>query len=201
MKFIVSAVAASVLALCGAAQAAVTGALGGNGGPVLSLTAAGLNGGSVATLSGGTTYINDMPFADIPKGTVSEFLAVGPQAGQPATLSFTAPVTFLSFLWGSPDLYNMLTVNSTGSSQLFTASTLGFSVTDGNQSFSQYVQFTAAPGSVITSLVFNNAPAQDAFEVANFSVTPVPEASSFALLIGGLGAIGVVARRRRAARR
>ena len=200
MKFTRSFVCMSVLALCGAANAAVTGGLGGNGGPILSLTAAGLGGGTVATLSGGTTYANDMPFADIPKGTVAEFLAVGPQAGQPATLTFTTPVTFLSFLWGSPDLYNMLTVNSTGASQLFTASSLGFSVTDGNQAFSQYVQFTAAPGSFITSLGFTNAPAQDAFEVANFSVTPVPEAPNLALLVAGLGAIGVVARRRQSAR-
>ena len=66
-----------------------------------------------------------MPFADIPKGTITDFLAVGPQAGQPATLTFTTPISFVSFLWGSPDLYNMLTVNSTGgASQLFTASSL-----------------------------------------------------------------------------
>lgn len=200
MKFNRSALFLSILALCGAAHANVTGSLGGNGGPILSLSPAGLNGGAVATLSGGTTYVNDMPFADIPKGTVTEFLAVGPQAGQPATLTFTGPVTFLSFLWGSPDLYNMLTVNSTGASQLFTASGLGFAVTNGDQSFSQYVQFTAAPGSFITSLSFTNAPAQDAFEVANFSVTPVPEAPNLALLVAGLGAIGVVARRRQIAR-
>ncbi len=198
MNFIRSIVSMSVLAFCGTAGAAVTGGLGGNGGAILSLGPAGLNGGSVATLTGGTAYLNDMPFADIPKGTVTEFLAVGPQAGQPATLSFTTPVSFLSFLWGSPDLYNMLTVNSTGgASQLFTASGLGFSVTDGNQNFSQYVQFTAAPGSFITSLVFNNVPGQDAFEVANFSVSAVPEVPNLALLAAGLGAIGVVLRRRR----
>lgn len=201
MKFIRSLLCLSVLALCGAADASVTGSLGGNGGPLLSLTPAGLNGGTVATLAGGTIYTNEMPFADIPKGTVTEFLAVGLQAGQPATLTFTSPLTFVSFLWGSPDLYNMLTVNSTGSSQLFTASSLGFAVTDGNQSFSQYVQFVAAPGSFITSLFFTNAPAQDAFEVANFSITPIPEAPSLALLVVGLGAIGVVARRRNSAYR
>jgi MYXO-CTERM domain-containing protein len=196
MKLIPSALCMSVLALCGAAHGTVTGSLGGNGGTLLSLTPAGLNGGAVAALVGGTTYTNDMPFADIPKGTVTEFLAVGPQAGQPATLTFTSPVTFLSFLWGSPDLYNMLTVNSTGSSQLFTVSNLNFLVTDGNQNFSQYVQFVAAPGSFITSLVFNNVPGQDAFEAANFSVTPVPEAPSVALLVAGLGAIAFISRRR-----
>lgn len=37
-------------------------------GPFLSLRSAGLNGGSVATLSGGTVYSTDEPFADIPKG-------------------------------------------------------------------------------------------------------------------------------------
>jgi PEP-CTERM motif len=59
------------------------------------------------------------------------------------------------------------------------------------------VQFTSAPGSKITGVIFNNTPAQDAFEVANFSINSIPEASSYALMLGGLGLIGFVARRRR----
>lgn len=197
MKTISSIVSVAALALCTAASASVVGSLGTGGGSFLALSSAGLNGGSVATLSGGTVYANDQPFADIPKGTVTDFLAAGVLAGEPATLTFTTPVSYLSFLWGSPDLYNLLTIISTDVTQVFTVASLGFAVTDGNQAFSQYVQFMSAPGSKITGVVFGNTPAQDAFEVANFSVTSVPEVSTYALMLAGLGVIGFVVRRRR----
>jgi hypothetical protein len=197
MKTISSIVGAAAIVLSSAAGASVTGSLGNGGGTFLALSSAGLSGGSVATLSGGTVYANDQPFADIPKGTVTDFLAAGVLAGQPATLTFTSPVSYLSFLWGSPDLYNLLTIISTDITQTFTVATLGFAVTDGNQAFSQYVQFASAPGSKITGVVFSNTPAQDAFEVANFSVTSVPEASTYALMLAGLGVVGFIARRRK----
>lgn len=197
MKTISSIVGAAAIVLSSAAGASVTGSLGGGGGTFLALSSAGLSGGSVATLSGGTVYANDQPFADIPKGTVTDFLAAGVLAGQPATLTFTSPVSYLSFLWGSPDLYNLLTIISTDITQTFTVSTLGFAVTDGNQAFSQYVQFSSAPGSKITGVVFSNTPAQDAFEVANFSIASIPEASTIAMMLGGMGVVGFVARRRR----
>jgi len=197
MKTISSIVAAAAIALSSTAAASVIGTLGTGGGTFLALSSAGLAGGSVATLSGGTVYANDQLFADIPKGTVTDFLAAGVLAGQPATLTFTSPVSYLSFLWGSPDLYNLLTIISTDISQVFTVASLGFGVTDGNQAFSQYVQFASAPGSKITGVVFSNTPAQDAFEVANFSVNSIPEASSYALMLAGLGIVAFVARRRR----
>ena len=197
MKTISSIAAAAAIALSSTAGASVTGGLGTGGGTFLALSSAGLAGGSVATLSGGTVYANDQPFADIPKGTVTDFLAAGVLAGQTATLTFTSPVSYLGFLWGSPDLYNLLTIISTDISQVFTVASLGFSVTDGNQAFSQYVQFASAPGSKITGVVFSNTPAQDAFEVANFSVNTIPEASTYALMLAGLGIVGFVARRRR----
>ena len=197
MKTISSIVAAAAIALSSTAGASVIGSLGTGGGTFLALSSAGLAGGSVATRSGGTVYANDQLFADIPKGTVTDFLAAGVLAGQPATLTFTSPVSYFSFLWGSPDLYNLLTIISTDISQTFTVASLGFGVTDGNQAFSQYVQFASTAGSKITGVVFSNTPAQDAFEVANFSVNTIPEASSYALMLAGLGIVAFVARRRR----
>lgn len=190
---------AAALALSSAASAGVVGNLGGGGGSFLALSSAGLDGGSVATLSGGTVYMSDQPFANIPKGTVVDFLAAGVLAGKPATLTFATPVSYLSFLWGSPDLYNLLTIVSTDITQMFTVSDLGFGVTNGNQAFSQYVRFASGAGTRIKSVIFDNMPAQDAFEVANFSVTQVPEPSTLALFAAGLGAIGFVIRRRRSA--
>jgi hypothetical protein len=194
---------ASVAALLAstAAQAQISGSLGNNGGPFTSLTSAGLGGGSVATLTGGTVYTADQPFADIPAGGIfgNMFLAAGPTSGNTATLNFASGYNYVSFLWGSPDTYNTLTITSSlGDVQTFSAAGLGFAVTDGNQAFSQYVQFTTlTAGEYISSIAFSNIPSQDAFEAANFRVTGVPEASTWAMMVLGVGAVGGAMRRRR----
>jgi len=200
MKFVKTLLATAALTAAVGAQAEVFGSLGGGFGTFLDLSSAGLSGGSVATLSGGTVYTSDEPFADIPKGGVfgGDFLAAGPTSTTPATLTFTGGgVDYISFLWGSPDTFNLLTVGSTApgaTSQNFTAMSLGFPVTNGDQSFSQYVQFTGLNGSKITSLTFSSS--IDAFESANYSVTPVPEPETYALMLAGLGVVGFIARRR-----
>ena len=202
MKSWIPAVAALVLgASAQSANALVVGTLGGGSGPFLTLSSAGLNGGSVATLSGGTVYNSDQPFADIPKGGVfgGNFLAAGPTSGEPATLTFKTPVSYLSFLVGSPDTYNDLKITSTTGIYDFTTSSLSFPVTNGDQSFSQYVQFrTTVLGENILSATFDNIPARDAFETANFSITaPVPEASTWAMMILGFVGVGFMAYRRK----
>ena len=200
MKLLLSGIAALALtAAIQPAQAAVVGSLGGGTGPFVGLSSAGLDGGSVATLAGGTVYASDQPFADIPAGGVygGTFLAAGPTSGEPALLSFTTPINYLSFLWGSPDTYNVLDITSTTGSYQFTTSSLAFPVTNGNQSFSQYVQFSTAPGELILSASFDNFPSQDAFEVANFSVGAVPEASTWAMMILGFLGLGVLGYRSR----
>ena len=192
----------ALCAMPSVANAALVGSLGGGTGPFLSLSSAGLNGGSVATLVGGTVYANDRPFADIPAGGVfgGMFLAAGPTPGALATLNFTTPTNYLSFLWGSPDTYNRLTVTTNMGVQTFTTSSLGFPVSNGNQSFSQYVQFAASAGETITSVAFSNNPSVNAFETANFSIgSAVPEPATWAMMLVGFGAVGYSMRRRKKA--
>jgi len=203
MKLIKTLVATAAVVTSLGANAAVTGALGGGFGSFLTLSGAGtpgsggtLSGAVSGTIVGGSVLAADSPpFADdVAPG--ANYLTAGPVATSPATLTFAgAGVDYISFLWGSPDLFNSLTVNSTGSSQVFTAAGLGFAETGGNQSVNQSVQFTALAGGKITSLVF--ASSDNAFESANFSITPIPEPETYALMMAGLGVIGFVARRRR----
>ena len=46
-------------------------------------------------------------------------------------------------------------------------------------------------------MIFSNDPRIDAFEVANFSVTAVPEPETYALMLAGFAALGFMGRRRR----
>jgi len=202
MKLLKTVLASAVLATSVGANAAVNGSLGGGIGTFATLSGAGvpnsggtLSGSVTAVITGGQIQAADLVFADdVVPG--ENFLSTGPVSGSPTTLTFAgAGVSYISFLWGSPDLFNSLTVNSTGSSQVFTAASLLFPVTNGDQSFNQSVQFTGLAGALITSLVFSSN--QDAFEVARFSTTPIPEPETYAMMLAGLGLMGFVARRRK----
>jgi hypothetical protein len=117
------------------------------------------------------------------------FLAVQP--GQSATVDLGG-VSAVSFEWGTPDsTWNKLLVNlSNNTTETFRSSDLGIGSSD------TYIDFTALNGLKITSLTFEEN-TNPAFEAANFKVTAVPEPANVALLLAGLGMIGVVARRRR----
>ncbi len=110
-------------------------------------------------------------------------------------MTLAAGTTYVSFLWGSPDGYNALTVNTDAGSMNFTAGMLNILPVDGNQSQANYVNFTpTGAATMITSLVFSS-PNTNAFEIAN--VTAVPEPETYALMLAGLGVLGFVARRRK----
>ena len=196
---------ASILFVTTPSQAQVSASLGGGTGSFVTLSSTGLNGGTVATLSGGSVLTGDQSYAHPPSGGAifgDTYLATGRTAGQTATLTFTNPLPYFSFLWGSPELNNIVTITTNlGTSESFTASGLGFVSTNGNQNFSQYVQFVAIGGSSITSASFTNTPTIDSFEVANFNIvrSSVPEPASWVMMLVGIGAAGFSSRRRRLA--
>lgn len=197
MTLLKTFIAAAALTSALGAHAQVAGSIGGGNGSFLALTSAGLDGGSVATLTGGSVYTMSSSVALQPAATVAggTFLAAGTRSGSVATLDFGAGVSYVSFLWGSPDTWNLLTVNTASSGPTtFTAAGLGLDTAGHTANF---VQFAAAGGDSITSLVFTNQPDSDAFETADFSVTPVPEPQTYALFAAGLGAVAFMARRRR----
>jgi hypothetical protein len=201
-KFLVGAATVlSAAMLAPMANAQVVGAAGQTNLAFASLSSTGLNGGSLATLVGGKVYTSDQPFADIPKGGISggNFLAVGPTAGEPATLTFNQPINLFGFLIGSPDTYNQVTITSTVGAYTFSPTMLGLPGT-GDQTLSRYVNFTTTTaGERILSATFTNNPAIDAFETANFSAGltgAVPETASWAMMIVGMGAVGFAMRRK-----
>ena len=215
MHLVKSLVASAAIAASFGAQAVITGSLGaGPNGTLIPLTtenfgqpcvadpagnncALGSLAAPVATIVGGTIYATDMQFADDVLPGVP-FLAAGPSSTSPAVLTFLGGTSFLGLLWGSPDTYNVLTLRDNFNvDYVFTTASLGFPVQNGDQSFNQYVQFVASAGTRISTATF--ASGIDAFETTQFSVTPVPEPETYALMLAGLAALGFVGRRRKQA--
>lgn len=140
--------------------------------------------GLTGSFSVGTTAIPNVQA--VPLGA-SSFDVV--TLGQTATLTFGAGVTSYTFLWGSPDLENKLVVDGTVTFTGANVVASGY----GLDSSSRLVTITDLTG--LSSLSFTTT--KIAFEVAR--VNPVPEPETYALMLAGLGAIGFVARRRKAA--
>ncbi len=201
MKSILAA--AAIGAVTFSANASVDGGVAANQSPssFIALSQPGnVLGGSV--YSSGSSGIAAIPMNTAPpKNTVGNWLAASKDNGGDAVVSFGLGTSFVSFLWGSPDTYNTLTVNSTMGSYTFTSASPSLSgiVFNGNQDFAYYAGFsTNVAGELITSLRFSST--SNAFEASNFSVTtPVPEPETYALLLAGLGVVGFMARRRKAA--
>ena len=140
-----------------------------------------------------------------PPGSIGNFLSVGGSGGQsgPIILNLlAAPATYFGFLWGSPDDYNHVAfydgdelLKSLSGGDVF-ANPNPANGFQGAFQNGQYFNAFAGAGERITRVVFSSD--GNAFETDNHAMT-VPEPGTYAMLLAGLGAVGFIARRRKAA--
>ncbi|MCU0920152.1 MAG: PEP-CTERM sorting domain-containing protein [Burkholderiaceae bacterium] len=138
-----------------------------------------------------------------PPGSVGNFLSVGISGGQSGPIIVdlaTAPADYYGFLWGSPDRYNSVEfyddetlLKSLSGADVF-ANPNPANGFQGAFSNGQYFNAFAGNAEQITRVVFRSA--GNAFETDNHAVMAVPEPGSHALMLAGLGVMGLVARRR-----
>lgn len=132
-----------------------------------------------------------------PAGDATRYAYVSPATGQPATLSFATALRSVSLYWGSIDTYNTLDVLGAGGVLLGSIPGGILPPANGNQGagLTNRRVYISAGGFGITGLVFRST--QAAFEFDDIAGAAVPEPQSWALLIAGMGLVGLAARRRR----
>jgi hypothetical protein len=138
--------------------------------------------GIVYTANTSITNVQTQPLFD-----TGSFLVVYPNSS--ATFDLGG-VTSFSFLWGSPDPSNSISINGV----LFgTGASLLGATANSNNANTQWATITAADGGFLNTMTITTS--QIAFELA--VANPVPEPETYALMLAGLGAMAFVARRRK----
>ena len=161
-------------------------------------------GSGVATFDKGAIYNSTQDgVTAVPTGYSGSFWSVGtsPEAQTgPGTVTFSTGVKYVGFLWGSSDAYNSIvyTVLNTVTHLTSTITFTGLDAPTGNgdQSVSSYFEVFADANEEILGVSLTST--KNAFETANwsYSVTAVPEADTYAMMLAGLGLMGAIARRR-----
>lgn len=140
-------------------------------------------------------------YAAQPPGDPTAFFSVGVSDGQPSSSSVTFGgfgVSYFGYYMGSPDNYNIVTLYSgntmvlqiNGTDMASAASQLA----NGNQQTGFYMNFFTDSGTTITQVTFSSN--QNAFESDNHSyIAAVPEPRTYAMLLTGLGLLGLASRR------
>jgi PEP-CTERM motif len=197
MKKFVMIASALALAPLGAAQAATT----------VSVTPAGSSYSgptptydfeTLAPIIGGTVKSNTVGGVAIrPGASTGNFYAVGGVNGSPAVLSLAAfaKIGSLSFLWGTPDDFNLFEILD-GSNQVvasYTGTAIKALMGSGADTLISF-HFTDATVDNVKSLRFTSSRA--AFEFDNVAVGAIPEPGVWAMMLIGFAAMGFSLRRR-----
>jgi hypothetical protein len=124
------------------------------------------------------------------------------RAGGTADLSLPELTQGLAFEWGSLDTYNMVTISLADGPSIVLVPTLGqlsSSPGNGNQfiaSTNGTVRIYGDAGEVFTGIKLQSN--SNSLEIDNLAIkNAVPEASTWAMMIFGLGAVGTAMRRKR----
>ena len=144
--------------------------------------------------SNGAPPANSVPFD-------TSYLSV--LGGGNATISFAAltshPVTAFEFDWGSVDTYNHLVIHSSAGDITVTPPNLNF-VTPANGD--QHADVTNGlfmvsgdAGETFSGITLTSG--TNSFEIDNLAITGVPEPTTWAMMLVGLGALGGALRSRR----
>jgi hypothetical protein len=205
MKLVMKTLIAAAVAVCGTQANALQFTIGTAPGFYTAFATSQLDPGYIFTSaqigSAANQWLAPAGIGDTPYMVVS---TDGSTAGT-AAISFSNALNSYSFLWGSPDDFNTVTFGLTNNTTVvYTGAELGLLghfTADGSNVNTSW--FTASivptvssgePAARIASVTF--ASTGVAFEVAN--VTPIPEPATYALMLAGLGAIGIISRRRKA---
>lgn len=154
----------------------------------------------------GTVYFDSNVNRARPAGSTGGYAAVGPGNAETSAfldLSSFGDISSITFLWGSVDLYNTLVVNEIGggSKLSFNGGSQGVKPADGNQGSSNSnrlvtLTFTGADRSNVSGLTFSSTGNAFEFDNVNVVTASVPEASTWAMMLGGFGLVGGALRRR-----
>ena len=144
-----------------------------------------------------------------PLGSTGKYFSVGPSTVTHNNVTIGNDVSSFSLIWGSVDLYNILTVTTMAGDTVFTGADIaalipGFADGDQVSPTSNPIVTFFLTGLDQQAVSFNMDSATNAFEidniVVNSAVGGVPEPATWAMMLLGFGAIGFSMRRRRAAK-
>jgi len=138
-------------------------------------------------------------------GGAGGYYSVGPGDGSPGTLNLTpfADIGSISFIWGSVDSYNTLDFCQDAACATILKTFVGndiFNPANGNRTdpnTNPLVTFLLTGSDVTNFNYLRLNSTQNAFEIDNLRINPVPEPATWAMMLVGFAGIGMSLRRRR----